>query len=311
MADILAAVRQEFNIPDAFENWRVYREKVTDLILAHPAEGSGTAGAAEETGKAEEMEEKSLLVLGAGRCCDIDLGRLRGTFSKVVLVDTDLSAMRETLRRYGLEADPGVQLRKVSVTGIGEEDTAQFADTLFRYVCAWQGLMTEEEYRQTALGLLDRMEEKLFSSPEDFRPVFPEQYDTVACFGLHSQLFSLLSRIYRVITANVSEQLFGGRPLDETQFHDRIRRWNAALIPLLDRAMLTAAKRHLTVGCEYSPGAPVEGAFQCLRDFEVLAPDAERVLLRWPFDPARGKEYEVLAVSCFLQGAKTRETGVY
>ena len=302
MADILAAVRQEFIIPDAFENWKGYREKVTDLILAHPAEGSRAAGAAEAT---------SLLVLGAGRCSDIDLGRLRRAFSKVVLADTDLSAMREALRRYGLEEDPGVHLRRVSVTGIGEEDTAEFADTLFRYVCAWQGLMTEEEYRQTALGLLDRMEEKLFSSPEDFRAVFPERYDTVACFGLHSQLFSLLSRIYRVITANVSEQLFGGRPLDETQFHDRIRRWNAALIPLLDRAMLTAAKGHLAVGCEYSPGAPVEGAFQCLRDFEALAPDAERVLLRWPFDPARGKEYEVLTVSCFRRGAKTPGTGVY
>ena len=302
MADILAAVRQEFIIPDAFENWKGYREKVTDLILAHPAEGSRAAGAAEAT---------SVLVLGAGRCSDIDLGRLRRAFSKVVLADTDLSAMREALRRYGLEEDPGVQLRRVSVTGIGEEDTAEFADTLFRYVCAWQGLMTEEEYRQTALGLLDRMEEKLFSSPEDFRAVFPERYDTVACFGLHSQLFSLLSRIYRVITANVSEQLFGGRPLDETQFHDRIRRWNAALIPLLDRAMLAAAKGHLAVGCEYSPGAPVEGAFQCLRDFEALAPDAERVLLRWPFDPARGKEYEVLTVSCFLRGAKTPGTGVY
>ena len=302
MADILAAVRQEFIIPDAFENWKGYREKVTDLILAHPAEGSRAAGAAEAT---------SLLVLGAGRCSDIDLGRLRRAFSKVVLADTDLSAMREALRRYGLEEDPGVHLRRISVTGIGEEDTAEFADTLFRYVCAWQGLMTEEEYRQTALGLLDRMEEKLFSSPEDFRAVFPERYDMVACFGLHSQLFSLLSRIYRVITANVSEQLFGGRPLDETQFHDRIRRWNAALIPLLDRAMLTAAKGHLAVGCEYSPGAPVEGAFQCLRDFEALAPDAERVLLRWPFDPARGKEYEVLTVSCFLRGAKTPGTGVY
>ena len=119
--------------------------------------------------------------------------------------------------------------------------------------------------------------------------------DAVVCAGVHSQLFSLLSYSWKVLAANVSEQIFR-RAIKEEWFHEMIRGWNDGIIPMLDKAMIHAAKKKALFGCEYDPVSPIEGAYQCVTDLRRNS--SEIGSLVWPFDPEHGKQYVMRFFLC-------------
>ncbi|MEE1342240.1 MAG: hypothetical protein U0L23_05940 [Lachnospiraceae bacterium] len=70
-------------IEDSYERWTDYRYQLTSLI--------------------EGLKEKTtdrLVLLGAGRCSDLDLKRLSKVYQEIILVDRDLEAMEEAIKRY-------------------------------------------------------------------------------------------------------------------------------------------------------------------------------------------------------------------
>ena len=259
-------------IPGAWDSWKEYRNRLTALILE----------------KAIEPED-SLLILGAGSCCDMDLNMLAEHCRKIVLLDTDSSAMREALTRYHLETSSKVSLVCESLTGISESDAEAFFQNLLAFVMSQGVRLTEEAFRIRTLEGLQALEQKLYVSGEQFAGVLvPESCDAVVCAGVHSQLFSLISYCWKVLAANVSEQIFR-RPVKEEWFHERIRTWNDGMIPMLDKAIIHAAKKKALFGCEFDHVSPIEGAYQCIRDLRY---DANEIgSLVWPFDPEQGKHY--------------------
>ena len=122
-----------------------------------------------------------------------------------------------------------------------------------------------------------------------------ESCDAVVCAGVHSQLFSLLSYSWKVLAANVSEQIFR-RTIKEEWFHEKIRGWNDGIIPMLDKAMIHAAKKKALFGCEYDLVSPIEGAYQCISDLRRNS--SEIGSLVWPFDPEHGKQYVMRFFLC-------------
>jgi hypothetical protein len=72
------AIKNEFIIENAFRDWEEYRRQVTDRALQ---EGGcfNPAGA-----------ERELLIVGGGRCNDLDLTRLLDGFDRIRILDTDL-----------------------------------------------------------------------------------------------------------------------------------------------------------------------------------------------------------------------------
>ena len=272
-------IKNGFNIPDAWYFWKDYRNQLTALIRE----------------KAVEPQD-SLLILGAGRCCDIDLNILAGHCEKIGLLDTDSGAMREALARYELEASSKVSLTCGSLTGISESDIEAFFQSLLAFVVSQGIRLTEEAFRIRTLEGLGALEQKMYVTEEQFAGVLvPESYDAVVCAGIHSQLFSLLSYSWKVLAANVSEQIFR-RPVKEEWFHETIRKWNDRMIPVLDKAMIHAAKKKALFGCEYDPVSPIEGAYQCISDMSRKS--SEIGLLVWPFDPERGKQYAMKFFLC-------------
>ena len=266
-------------IPGAWDSWKDYREQLTALIRDKVIE-----------------PQDSLLILGAGRCCDIDLGILAERCGKIALLDTDSSAMREALSRYQLETSSKVSLACESLTGISESDIEAFFKSLLAFVMNQGVRLTEEAFRIRTLEGLQVIEQKLYVTEEQFAGVLvPESCDAVVCAGVHSQLFSLLSYSWKVLAANVSEQIFR-RPVKEEWFHEKIRKWNDGMIPVLNKAMIHAAKKKAFFGCEYDPASPIEGAYQCIRDLRCSS--SEIGSLVWPFDLEQGKQYEMKFFLC-------------
>ena len=278
-SNLFQQIKNGFSIPGAWYFWKDYRNQLTALIR----------------GKAVEPQD-SLLILGAGRCCDIDLNILEERCGKIVLLDTDRGAMQEALKRYELEASTKVSLTCGSLTGISESDIEAFFQSLLAFVVSQGIRLTEEAFRIRTLEGLQALEQKLYVTEEQFAGVLaPESYDAVVCAGIHSQLFSLLSYSWKVLAANVSEQIFR-RPVKEEWFHETIRKWNDRMIPVLDKAVIHAAKKKALFGCEYDPVSPIEGAYQCINDLSRKS--SEIGLLVWPFDPEQGRQYAMKFFLC-------------
>ena len=65
--------------------------------------------------------KRSLCVLGAGNCNDLDLKWLASVFAEVRLVDIDADAVRGALRRQGVEGSSAVTVdAPVDLTGVGD-----------------------------------------------------------------------------------------------------------------------------------------------------------------------------------------------
>ena len=75
-------------LPNAYKEWRGYRQKLTDFI--------------EENCVAEGGCKPVLAIWGAGRSNDIDLARLAERF-KLVLIDRDAEGLAQACKTYGLE----------------------------------------------------------------------------------------------------------------------------------------------------------------------------------------------------------------
>ena len=75
-------------LPNAYKEWRGYRQKLTDFI--------------EENCVAEGECKPVLAIWGAGRSNDIDLARLAERF-KLVLIDRDAEGLAQACKTYGLE----------------------------------------------------------------------------------------------------------------------------------------------------------------------------------------------------------------
>ena len=275
-------IKNGFIIPGAWDSWRDYRNQLTALIREKVVE-----------------PKDSLLILGAGRCCDMDLNLLAEHCGRIALLDTDSTAMGEALKRYNLETSSKVSLVCGSLTGISESDVEAFFQSLLAFVMSQGARLTEEAFRIRTLEGLQVLEQKLFVTGEQFaRVLAPESCDAVVCAGVHSQLFSLLSYCWKVLAANVSGQIFR-RPVKEEWFHEKIRKWNDEIIPMLDKAIIHAAKKKALFGCEYDPVSPVEGAYQCINDLKPNSSEigssgigaSEIGSLVWPFDPEQGKQY--------------------
>ena len=112
-------IKDKFIMRNARADWASYRTQLTDLIL--------------------QMYPETVMIVGAGRCNDIDLGRLVGAGAercndndpgrrmsegvrRVVLLDVDTDGMQEAAVSLPEEQRSKLELRTGSLTGISEDD---------------------------------------------------------------------------------------------------------------------------------------------------------------------------------------------
>ena len=287
--NIFDSIKNEFNIPDAYTNWKEYRRELTDRILR----------CKESEGASSWDDHKTLAILGAGPCNDLNLSRLAKHFSHIDLIDLDSESVRVGVRNQGQEHCHKIHIKEGTLTGVTQEMTERFFNRLYMYLVEKGRTLTEADFIRRSLEEFEILEKSLRKSPEDFGVILPEKsYDMVVAAGLHSQLWSILSYSWHILAGNVSEQLLGGRPVDPDPFHDHLRDVDDTFIPLMNTAILQASKHRVLFSSEYDPNNPSEGAWQCIKDVRKRYTGGEIELmestLEWPFFPEQRRKYTML-----------------
>jgi len=100
------------NLTDKYSDWSAYRNDVTQFVKGAVSQIS---------------DAKSIIVLGAGECNDIDLQFLSGTFERIVLTDVDEKSIYDGIARQGIADAARLQVLQVEYTGL---ENAGFFDTL-------------------------------------------------------------------------------------------------------------------------------------------------------------------------------------
>ena len=282
-------IKDKFIMRNARADWASYRDQLTDLIL--------------------QMYPETVMIVGAGRCNDIDLGRLVSVGAercndndpgrrmsegvrRVVLLDVDADGMQEAAASLPEEQRSKLELRTGSLTGISEDDMETFCDRMLSYVRSTGRDLSVEYVRRELMEGMDNLKGVLASDM-----IFPEDHpDLVVCCGVHSQLFSTLSFFVRSLLHSLKDILPGVDVL-EGEVSERIRRMNDQVIPGINRTLYKAAGKCVIFGNEFMPEHPVEGAHQCILDVrEHYRP--EEAHLTWEFNKAEGITYDMLIQIC-------------
>ncbi|WP_175494592.1 hypothetical protein [Oribacterium sp. WCC10] len=299
--NIFDSIKQEFSIPDAYENWRTYREELTACVLAtkNARKMPNQSVDRVDSKRPEEGSKGTLAVLGAGPCNDLDINRLSEAFDHIDLIDIDTKSITAGLNRQNKAHDSRIDIKLMSVSGITEEMVTHFFNRLYMYIIEKGHSLTEGEFIARSLSEFQLIENFMYRDLTDFETVLPEKhYDTIIAAGLHSQLFSMISYCWHILAGNISEQLFSGRIVNPDPFHDHIREVDDRLIPLLNTAISNSARKRILLASEYDPMNPVEGAWQCIRDIRTRYTGGSISLtestLEWPFFPEQGRKYIML-----------------
>ena len=156
-------IKDKFIMRNARADWAPYRTQLTDLIL--------------------QMYPDSVMIVGAGRCNDIDLGRLVGAGAekcndndpgrcmsegvrRVVLLDVDTDGMQEAAASLPEEQRSKLELRTGSLTGISEDDMEAFCDRMLSYVRSAGRDLSVESVRRELMREMDNLKGRLESKQE-------------------------------------------------------------------------------------------------------------------------------------------------
>ncbi len=169
-------IKDKFIMQNARADWASYRAQLTDLILQMYPETVMIVGAGRcndiDLGKLvgagvggdNDIDRGGLASTGAGRCDDIDPGRRMGEgVRRVVLLDVDTDGMQEAAASLPEEQRSKLELRTSSLTGISEDDMEAFCDRMLSYVRSAGRDLSVNSVRGELMSSMDMMESKLDS----------------------------------------------------------------------------------------------------------------------------------------------------
>lgn len=270
------------HIPDAYLNWADYRNMLTSFIIKNT------------------KPDSSALILGAGASNDLDLVRFLKHFSSLALLDKNVAAMQEGIRRQLPEevfqaissgSSEGLTLVPADLLGIADDACCSFCDRLLGALRSeLSGRPDPERFQNFLLKELTLL---LGIRKEDPDLKKLPMYDYVVCCGVHSQLLSLFPQIAVVFCRYL--------PFDVRPVFEMVSRCNMNAAATLNETILSHAEKGFLLALETErPGivGGVEGAAQAFYDLakRSLIPTAEAELL-WPFDPAQQKYYRMKLLS--------------
>ncbi len=275
MSTVFEQLQEKFIMKNAREDWKDYRRALTETVNEYPG--------------------RSIAIVGAGRCNDIELSAL--DFEHITLIDVDAEAMKkaaaELSRSGGVNRVKEVSVVEASLTGITNEDTERFCEQVLTFLRKQGRELTPESFEGCLENELDTLEKKLGMAEKALEQLLPEKsFDVVLCSGVCSQLFSLCSFFIRSAAQSVAYQLFPEAVASGERAGGRLARMNGRVIPVIDRALVKAAKKAAVFGNEDPTGSRVEGAYQSISFLRENYMPEERELM-WNFNSAEGVRYRM------------------
>ena len=278
---ILNEIKNKFRLVNAYEDWKDYRRLLTDMVI----EAGGGDG------------KKTLSVIGAGYCNDIDIRRLSAAYRKIYLVDCDAEAMNEAATG-NCDYDAGkIELQTISLTGLYEADiSAYFNDTLT--ALREQGSkLNYEIFEEILTSKTERLFEKCITSENDLIKLLPRS-DIILCNGVCSQLFSMISYFIRSVAGSIQDSLFRGAMQAADTVEQKLKKASEEIVPIICKALFKSANECVIFGNEYDKDHPVEGAQCCIdtvRQSGSVVRESEAV---WNFNCTENVKYNMLLQIC-------------
>lgn len=266
-------------LPNAYKEWRGYRQKLTDFI--------------EENCVAEGGCKPVLAIWGAGRSNDIDLARLAERF-KLVLIDRDAEGLVQACKTYGLE--------KTDVICVD----LPFWNVELETYEMFEALLAEGEEAEI---VIEHLKQVAFDNSHRVLPDIGRRFDYSVCVGLHSQLNARFAGLLYMYRENYDEE-------ELQMIENAIRALNEAAVTRTNDVIYMLTEKLMVFGLEWAVvnesamdqwekfvPENIEGALQLRhdigmhKDFDIRI-EAERRLF-WPFawkERKKGYVMELLAV---------------
>lgn len=266
-------------LPNAYKEWRGYRQKLTDFI--------------EENCVAEGGGKPVLAIWGAGRSNDIDLARLAERF-KLVLIDRDAEGLVQACKTYGLE-ETDVICVDLPFWNVELETYEMF-----------EALLAEGEEAEI---VIEHLKQVAFDNSHRVLPEIGRRFDYSVCVGLHSQLNARFAGLLYMYRENYDEE-------ELQMIENAIRALNEAAVTRTNDVIYMLTEKLMVFGLEWAVvnesamdqwenlvPEEIEGALQLRhdigmhKDFDIRI-EAERRLF-WPFawkERKKGYVMELLAV---------------
>lgn len=266
-------------LPNAYKEWRGYRQKLTDFI--------------EENCVAEGGCKPVLAIWGAGRSNDIDLARLAERF-KLVLIDRDAEGLAQACKTYGLEKTDAICV------------DLPFWNVEFEIYEMFEALLAEGEEAEI---VIEHLQQVAFDNSHRVLPDIGRRFDYSVCAGLHSQLNARFAGLLYMYRENYDEE-------ELQMIENAIRALNEAAVTRTNDVIYMLTEKLMVFGLEWAVvnesamdqwenlvPEDIEGALQLRhdigmhKDFDIRI-EAERRLF-WPFawkERKKGYVMELLAV---------------
>lgn len=266
-------------LPNAYKEWRGYRQKLTDFI--------------EENCVAEGGCKPVLAIWGAGRSNDINLARLAERF-KLVLIDRDAEGLVQACKTYGLE-ETDVICVDLPFWNVELETYEMF-----------EALLAEGEEAEI---VIEHLKQVAFDNSHRVLPDIGRRFDYSVCVGLHSQLNARFAGLLYMYRENYDEE-------ELQMIENAIRALNEAAVTRTNDVIYMLTEKLMVFGLEWAVvnesamdqwekfvPEDIEGALQLRhdigmhKDFDIRI-EAERRLF-WPFawkERKKGYVMELLAV---------------
>lgn len=266
-------------LPNAYKEWRGYRQKLTDFI--------------EENCVAEGGCKPVLAIWGAGRSNDIDLARLADRF-KLVLIDRDAEGLAQACKAYGLEETDAICV------------DLPFWNVELETYEMFEALLAEGEEAEI---VIEHLKQVAFDNSHRVLPDIRRRFDYSVCVGLHSQLNARFAGLLYMYRENYDEE-------ELQMIENAIRALNEAAVTRTNDVIYMLTEKLMVFGLEWAVvnefamdqwenlvPEDIEGALQLRhdigmhKDFDIRI-EAERRLF-WPFawkERKKGYVMELLAV---------------
>ena len=266
-------------LPNAYKEWRGYRQKLTDFI--------------EENCVAEGGCKPVLAIWGAGRSNDIDLARLAERF-KLVLIDRDAEGLAQACKTYGLEETDAICV------------DLPFWNVELETYEMFEALLAEGEEAEI---VIEHVKQVAFDNSHRVLPEIGRRFDYSVCVGLHSQLNARFAGLLYMYRENYDEE-------ELQMIENAIRALNEVAVTRTNDVIYMLTEKLMVFGLEWAVvnesamdqwenlvPEEIEGSLQLRhdigmhKDFDIRI-EAERRLF-WPFawkERKKGYVMELLAV---------------
>ena len=281
-------LKDKFIMKDAYKDWENYRKALTDLIL-------NNSDMDLSFNKSRDLNEtKSIAIIGAGRCNDIDLVRLAEIFDEITLIDIDATALEECLSLQEENVKKKIKTEIISINGLYENDMEAFCDELLNFVRKAGRELNEKLYEKFLDEMLEGLNKKIVAGLDMLQERFSNKsYDVVVCNGVYSQLLSMYSFLIRSVSQSVSDELKLDVSGINRSIEIKLSKINTMSVPAINKELIAVAKKKILFGNEFPEKSRVEGAAECIDDIRKnYMPD--EIMLKWDFNLKENIFYNIL-----------------